>query len=39
MAESVRVELADDGIDVSLQVPYDSIHQLLSSQQKESPPR
>jgi hypothetical protein len=39
MAESVRVELADDGIDVSLQVPYDSIHQLLSSQQKESTPR
>jgi hypothetical protein len=39
MAESVSVELEEEAIDVSLLVPYDSIRQLLRSQQKEATAR
>lgn len=39
MAQSVKVELEDDAIDVSLLVPYDSIRQLLESQRKEATSR
>ncbi len=39
MAQSVSVELADEAIDVSLLVPYDSIRQLLSSQREKASAR
>lgn len=39
MAESVEVELAEEAIDVSLLVPYDSIRQLLDRQRKEATTR